>query len=98
MAAAVAVEKFERRIAVGAKKDRRRPRMSIVRIICGGAGLSCARVAPRAPSAGEYNIEDIGMRVRIRRSPSEILGVCWLATTERTSRSVCAGVATSSYL
>lgn len=28
IAAAVVVEKFERRIAVGAKKDRRRPRMS----------------------------------------------------------------------
>lgn len=32
IAAAVVVEKFERRIAVGAKKqDRRRPRMSVVR-------------------------------------------------------------------
>ena len=56
MAAAVVVEKFERRIAVGAKKDRRRPRMSdsIVRIVTnfvvvggGAASQQAARAAAR---------------------------------------------------
>ena len=49
MAAVVVVEKFERRIAVGAKKDRRRPRMSdsIVRIVTNFVVVGGSRVGWR---------------------------------------------------
>ena len=51
IAAAVVVEKFERRIAVGAKKDRRRPRMSIGSVdknLCGGARRRSAVAVERS--------------------------------------------------
>ena len=67
IAAAVVVEKFERRIAVGAKKDRRRPRMSgrcsVDKNLCGG-------VRRRSIGSRRREVREIGIHVRIRWSPS----------------------------
>ena len=64
--AAVVVEKFERRIAVGAKKDRRRPRMS---------GVQWTRICVVARGGDRQSrreVREIGIHVRIRWSPIEV--------------------------
>ena len=56
MAAAVVVEKLERRSAVGAKKDSRRPRMSELWGWCGAAAVRTSRSnGGVCPSCGRAN-------------------------------------------